>query len=611
MFKKIIIVSLLLLAIFSISAVSAAENISDTTIENPEINEVLSVENKIEDNDVEDEDLSSDNVDDDLLSDESSEDKLGAHEESVLKGPSIESYISVSDTVHVDEYGYSDTVLYISNIYYYAEGTISIDIDGENVYSSSVSRYKYIYSEHLSKTPGYGMHNLTVSYKGSHYDSFTKTYQVYFTYPFNAYADYWDFSYFHVELPNSALNNTVNVQVNGKNLGNRPLDNYRRFYLDYENYNLGYNLITVSYEDSIHPKSSVDINYHVNPIFDVPSEYIIDDEEAAVTVTVPRHENGILVLYKVLREAQVPEVHVESVVPEVQVESEVPEVHIEPDNVLSSYREFLTSVPVVNGTASIKIPKSDQLQYYAAEFIGNERFDVNFNVEFISNNPSIIIDYLSEVTEGHNFKIQIENIADEMLNFNVYIDGQIALHSHYLLDNISISIPKLSVGTHEILIRSIDPYYENENHVHFYKKFNITVNEKEVVDDVNSTVGSQEDIIKNNDPNKDNNVEKSKKDNKPVKSNKIVVSLKKVKIKKSAKKLVITATLKVNGKLVKSKILTFKFNGKSYKVKLNSKGLAKLTIKKSVLKKLKVGKKVKYQVSYGKYVVKKTATVKK
>ena len=154
MFKKIIIVSLLLLAIFSISAVSAAENISDTTIENPEINEVLSVENKIEDNDVEDEDLSSDNVDDDLLSDESSEDKLGAHEESVLKGPSIESYISVSDTVHVDEYGYSDTVLYISNIYYYAEGTISIDIDGENVYSSSVSRYKYNYSEHLSKTPG-------------------------------------------------------------------------------------------------------------------------------------------------------------------------------------------------------------------------------------------------------------------------------------------------------------------------------------------------------------------------------------------------------------------------------------------------------------------------
>ena len=91
----------------------------------------------------------------------------------------------------------------------------------------------------------------------------------------------------------------------------------------------------------------------------------------------------------------------------------------------------------------------------------------------------------------------------------------------------------------------------------------------------------------------------------------VKLSLKKVKVKKSAKKLVLSATLKINKKVVKSKKLTFKFNGKTYKAKTNAKGIAKVTIKKSVLKKLKVGKKVKYQVSYIGKTVKKTVKVKR
>lgn len=91
-----------------------------------------------------------------------------------------------------------------------------------------------------------------------------------------------------------------------------------------------------------------------------------------------------------------------------------------------------------------------------------------------------------------------------------------------------------------------------------------------------------------------------------------IVTLKKVAVKKSAKNLVLTATLKkLNKKYLKGKKITFKFNGKKYTGKTNKKGVAKVTIKKSVLNKLKVGKKVTYQATYIKDTVKLSVKIKK
>lgn len=95
------------------------------------------------------------------------------------------------------------------------------------------------------------------------------------------------------------------------------------------------------------------------------------------------------------------------------------------------------------------------------------------------------------------------------------------------------------------------------------------------------------------------------------KANVIKLTLKKVKVKKSAKKLFLKATLKINGKAVKGKKIIFKFKGKKYTGKTNKKGVAKVTIKKKVLKKLKVGKKVTYSAKYSTKTVKKTVKVKK
>lgn len=89
-----------------------------------------------------------------------------------------------------------------------------------------------------------------------------------------------------------------------------------------------------------------------------------------------------------------------------------------------------------------------------------------------------------------------------------------------------------------------------------------------------------------------------------------ILTLNTVKVKKSAKSLVLTATLKkVKGKYIKGKTITFKFNGKTYNAKTNTKGVAKVIVKKSVLSKLKVGKKLTYQATYLKDTVKKTVKI--
>lgn len=87
-----------------------------------------------------------------------------------------------------------------------------------------------------------------------------------------------------------------------------------------------------------------------------------------------------------------------------------------------------------------------------------------------------------------------------------------------------------------------------------------------------------------------------------------LLKLKKVKkVKRSAKKIVLKATVKN----VKNKKVVFKFNKKKYTANTNKKGVAKVVIKKNVLKKLKKGKKVTYQATYLKDTVKRTVKVKK
>ena len=93
---------------------------------------------------------------------------------------------------------------------------------------------------------------------------------------------------------------------------------------------------------------------------------------------------------------------------------------------------------------------------------------------------------------------------------------------------------------------------------------------------------------------------------KNIVSVKQVLKAKKVTVKKTAKKFTLKATLKINGKLQKGKLITFKLNGKTYKVKTNKKGVAQ----KTVPNKLKKGKTYTVKVTYKKDTIKTTVKVK-
>ena len=91
------------------------------------------------------------------------------------------------------------------------------------------------------------------------------------------------------------------------------------------------------------------------------------------------------------------------------------------------------------------------------------------------------------------------------------------------------------------------------------------------------------------------------------------LTLKNVAVKRSASKVVLTATLKKASSPLKYKKITFKFKGKKYTAKTNSKGVAKVTVKSNMYRSLSLGRQVTYSASYnaGFYVfsVSKSATV--
>ena len=225
-----------------------------------------------------------------------------------------------------------------------------------------------------------------------------------------------------------------------------------------------------------------------------------------------------------------------------------------------------TSVKIVNGHGWIPLDKltngshSFQLEYKFGTYEDVDTFKIT-----VKNNSPEFKSSLSATTIPYGNSITVKLTGPKSSGYvEIYIDNRYAKSAKFGSGSIQESISGLSLGNHRVTIQ-----YSDDSDLFFSKTYNVVV----------------EHAIK--------------------------LKLTKVKVKKSAKKLVIKATLKIDGKVAKSKKLKFKFNKKTYSAKTDKKGIAKITVKKSVLKKLKKGKKVTYQVTYGKVTVKKTVKVKK
>lgn len=229
----------------------------------------------------------------------------------------------------------------------------------------------------------------------------------------------------------------------------------------------------------------------------------------------------------------------------------------------------IKSVKVKNGKAYLPVSFSKKgAKNYIVEYVDGKYVYDKFCFFEVKKNDKKISAGVSSKKIKANEKVAVKIKGPKTLKkpFHIYVDG--VLYKSVKLNkkgNAKVSIPFKTTGNHYIKVLSDD--YSSKFYSNTFK-------------------------VK-------------------VKKSDIKLTLNKVSIKKSKKKLTLKSTLKIKGKAKKGVKVKFKFNKKTYKAKTNKKGVAKVTIKKSVLKKLKVGQTVKYKAAYKKTCTIKTAKVKK
>ena len=304
---------------------------------------------------------------------------------------------------------------------------------------------------------------------------------------------------------------------------------------------------------------------------------------------------------------------------------------------------------ILNGSCLAALPKlqpgnhSAKITYSGDDSYVSNKTKINIHVKSASLDAYDMTrgwnsdyDYQAKLTDEYG-----NGISDKLVSFNIMSNQYYAVTNS---DGIAAIRANLDVGTYNVTVSSpiaanttktvkIAKRIENNRNMEVKYASNINYKVRIIGDDGNPEIEGQKITVvidnkaKSFRTDKDGYITvKISKDFKvgthTIKvqykgasvENKITVkhllSLKSVSVKKSAKKLVLTASLaKVNGKYLKNKKITFKFNGKTYKANTNSKGIAKVTIKSSVLKKLKIAKKVAYQATYLKDTVKRSAKV--
>ena len=597
--NRILFVVLFLIAVFALASVSASEDVSIDNLTIDEVNDSISID------EIEESDVLESNQDNEILSDKQDS---GMEVEFVDENKNPCEYMEflVSD---YDEYFFA--VKFPSKV----PGKLSLFIDDKLMAEKNITSKTHYF--HVN-TPDYklasGKHTAKIIYSGGgNYSQATWTGN-YELIPYDIIYDgnilYGTTEFFGIYI-DKAVGDVI-ATVDGKRYS-APLVRGNAF-ITLPALSIGEHNVHIDYSgDKNHVSRSIDATFTVSASICGPEYRYPFNEDTEISLQLPGNANGNLVVtidgkeignvklvngfakvslpkYNDLEEDH--EVHAEYTGNDYPIWDydnyelyRGPSVNVEPDMILNKEYTLSFEVPskysgtltvyvpgysdsfktnVVNGKASIKfLAKESGYVSWVFEDISGYYDDDGVDV-FVGPNPNMAVSVDSKVGANPVFKVNVANDAGGAIT--VTINGK-EYDSSYFTGKGSLTIPGLADGTYKAVVTYSGDYK--------YPAVSKTITFKKT---------SKE---------------------------KVSLTLKKVKVKKSAKKLVLTATLKINKKAAKGKTIKFKFNKKTFKAKTNKKGVAKVTIKKKFLKKLKVGKKVKIQASYGKTVKKLTVKVKK
>ncbi len=503
-----------------------------------------------------------------------------------------------------------DDCIYAKSVKY-TDGTISVYFDGKRIISKKLdSRHEFL--ESLFDKITCGEHTILVKYSSSKFN-YSKEQRVNVTYVVDIWGDnfrYGDDNSVIITVPHDFNKRLIHIKIDNKAFSSFKIDDDGWIELNVSKLIGGNHTLSFSFDgdNKYYPYSEI-YNFTVFYDFRIPDEIHYLDG-SAVSIDLPSSANGNL------------EVYVNN--------------------------KLYKSVKLINGKASVKVDGfSCGMHNISLKYTGND-----FEVENLSTSigiyPKIVSPIHIKYGQDKYITVQASKDTKGKIIFTVgskkytvpLKDGKARLPlkslkiGEYYIDVDFIGedgydcfdYTYVEVLAHKIKIKgakNLAIKYTSKRYykVKVYNKFNKLA--KGVI--VRFKVGKKTFKVKTN----SKGIAKLKLSKFAPKKYKITISykgtkvtkkltikhilkLKKAKVRKNAGKLVLKASLnKVDGKYLKGKKIKFKFKGKTYKAKTNSKGLAKVTIKRKVLKKLKAGKKITYKAIYRKDIAKRTVKVKR